>query len=161
MGMGMLLLLDRLWLDSLGRHVTNHLVWDLTKNLLGKKSNVLSIVVVFHKLDNITLSFVKLVIRKFHIICIKDLHVSEIIIAYSYNNDTDGMLRHLYNFVDCFSHVMNASISENQQHVIKLHLRFLFFDHKIHDSLKHILEHSRSPKPHLFEALPVCVEHIL
>jgi hypothetical protein len=51
------------WFLAIVDHVTYHLVWDLTEDLLCEKAYVLTIVVVLNELNDISLCFLKLVIR--------------------------------------------------------------------------------------------------
>ena len=110
-------------------HVTDELPGNFLKYLLSEVTTADSVVEA-HKLDNIALSHFSLVTQT-TTIAIKLLHGGEVCISNTNNDDGAGELGKRNDCIDRGRHVMNSSISEDQQDRIRV---------VVHDRLDELFE---------------------
>lgn len=96
----------------------SHLRRHLIQNFSSQPSRVSLILIEGHKLHDIPFDFFSLAIFQFFTISIQLFHIFEILITDTNNDDTDRQRTELDKQFDSLWHIMNVTISLNQQNRI-------------------------------------------
>jgi len=109
------------WLDSPLSHEVEELAWDLIESLFGKKMGIVLELVVRHKLHNISFTVLPEGLRVERlVVTVEDVHVAEVGIAHSDDNDSDRLRRATDDLVNRFLHVVDDTVGEQEQDVVLL-----------------------------------------
>ena len=111
-------------LDVVDKHVIDKLIWYFLQDFLSEESYIVAIIIVPHKLDDIS-SLVLLRVHKVHVIRIQDLHILKVCVTNSDDYDADRIFTKFDNIIDGFFHVVDDSIGQDHQDVIHVHLHLV------------------------------------
>lgn len=95
-------------------HVTYELFRNLTKNLLCQETDVTLKIFIGNELNNIAISYLSVAIDQIIVISVENVHVCEICVADSHDDNTEWKFSTLNNLVNSLAHVVDATIGQNE-----------------------------------------------
>lgn len=110
-----------IWSDVVLSHVIQQLPGHLIEGLFGQLSGIIFEISEGYKLHDVSIHiFLVLHGVEGFIICVEDVHRFEVFVAHSHDNYRDWQVGASYNLIDCLLHVIDYSISDDEQNEILL-----------------------------------------